>query len=530
MRKSMLSALLAATVMTGVAVNDAKAATPDDMLVIGMRLGDIITFDPAELFELNAGEMVGNIYEKVMTFEAEDLSTLVCGVCSSFDISDDGKTITFTLREGQTFHSGNPVRTEDVVWSLQRVIKLNKTPAFIFTQLGWTEENVEELVKVIDDTQFSVTITADLSPGLVLNALSAGVASVVDKELVMANEVDGDLGYAWLKDKTAASGPFKLVSWKANESVVLEANPNHRNPPNMRRVIARHVPEPAAQRLLLEQGDVDIARNLTPDQIAGLEGNEDVRVEFYPKATLIYMAANTSNEHLADPKVWEALRHLVDYEGMAGSFLEGQYIVHQTFWPSGLWASATSNPYSLDVEKAKGLLEEAGQGGGFSITIDSLNTSPYLEIAQSLQATLAEGGIQAEIVPQDGSALWPKYRARRHGLILAQWSPDYLDPHSNADSFARNPDNREEAKLAGVLAWRNAWADDSINALTDQASSELDLAKREGIYNELQIAHQSSSPFAVMFQQNEQVAFRNNVQGFVSGANFDLTYYRNVTK
>lgn len=526
-RKSILAATVLATV--GIAAPVA-AETPANMLVMGMRLDDIITMDPAEVFELTTGEISANIYDRVMMFEPEDLSTLVCGVCEDYTISEDGKTIDFTVRDGLTFHSGNPVRAEDVVWSLQRVIKLNKTPAFILSQFGWTPENVEEMITVTDNG-FRVHIVEDFSPGLVLNALAAGVASVVDRELVMSNEVDGDLGYAWLKDKSAGSGAFRLVSWNANETVMLEAFEDYRHgAPAMKRVVGRHVPEPAAQRLLLEQGDIDMARTLTPDQIAGLEGSENIAIDFYPKAGLIYMAANVSNEYLSDPKVWEALHYLVDYKGMEESFLTGQFITHQTFWPTGMWSSVASNPFSLDIDRARGLLEEAGLGDGFSIEIDSLNTSPYMEIAQSLQQTLGEAGITAEIVPQDGSALWPKYRARRHGLILARWSPDYVDPHSNADSFAHNPDNSEEAQLTGVLAWRNAWADEEITALAAAARSETDLDARKTMYEELQLKHQANSPFVIMFQQNEQVARRTNVEGFVSGSNFDLVFYRNVTK
>jgi peptide/nickel transport system substrate-binding protein len=347
----------------------------------------------------------------------------------------------------------------------------------------------------------------------------------------MENEVEGDMGYAWLKDKSAGSGAFSLQEWKSNETVTLNANPKYRHgEPAMQRVILRHLPEPAAQRLLLEEGDIDIARTLTPDQIAGLEGNDDIVVELNPKATLIYMAANTTHEALGKPKVQEALHYLIDYEGMANSFLKGQFTIHQSFWPAGLWASADDKPYALDIERGKALLAEAGHGDGFSVTIDSLNTSPFMEIAQSLQQTLGQAGIEAEIVPQDGSALWPKYRARRHGLILARWSPDYVDPHSNADSFAHNPDNSLEAQLTGVLAWRNAWADPGITALAVAARNEIDLERREALYSALQRLHQRVSPFAIMFQQNEQLARRKNVNGFVSGSNFDLVFYRNVTK
>lgn len=526
--KRLLMVLAAAVFMTA---GPARAATPDDTFVIAKDIADIITMDPAEVFELTTGEIIANLYDRIMMFEPEDLKTLVGGVAESWDISADGKTITFAVRSGLKFHSGNPVRAEDVAWSLQRVVKLNKTPAFIITQFGWNADNVDDLVKATDDSHVQVTITEDFSPGLVLNAMSAGVASVVDKELVMQHEKDGDMGYDWLKSNSAGSGAFSLKTWKANEIVTLEANPGYRHgAPGMKRVILRHVSEPSAQRLLLEKGDIDMARNLTPDQVKGVQANSDIAIDGYPKGTIVYMAANADHPILGKPEVVQAIRHLVDYEGMADSFLSGQFVVHQAFWPGGLWAAYEDTPYSLDVNKAKSLLDSAGHGGGFEITIHTLTNSPFPEIAQSVQATLAQAGIKANIVTLEGKTLWPKYRAREHDLIMARWSPDYVDPHSNADAFAHNPDNRLEAKLTGVLAWRNAWADDASNELAVKARNELDLGMREKQYLELQKMLQTKGPFVIMFQQNEQVARHNDVMDFVSGSNFDLVFYRNVKK
>ena len=520
---------IAALIMAGVAPS--QAATPKDTFVMAKDIADIITMDPAEVFELTTGEIIANIYDRIMMFEPEDLQNLVGGVAESWEVSGDGKTITFTVRPGLKFHSGNPVRAEDVAWSLQRVVKLNKTPAFIITQFGWNADNVDSLVKALDDRRVSVTITEDFSPGLVLNALSAGVASVVDKKLVMSHEKDGDLGYAWLKDHSAGSGAFSLKTWKANEIVTLEANADYRHgEPGMKRVILRHVAEPSSQRLLLEKGDIDMARNLTPDQIKGLQGNGDIKVDGHPKGTIVYMAANAGHPILGKSEVVQALRNLVDYESMANSFLAGQFVVHQAFWPGGLWAALEENPYQQDVARAKELLAKAGHADGFELTIHTLTNSPFPEIAQSVQANLAKAGIKANIVTLEGKTLWPKYRAREHDIILARWSPDYVDPHSNADAFAHNPDNRLEAKLTGVLAWRNAWADDASNELAVSARNELDLGKRKQQYLELQRMLQQKGPYVIMFQQNEQVARRKSLRGFVSGSNFDLVFYRNVIK
>ena len=199
------------------AVTPAVAETPKDTFVQAKQIDDIITLDPAEVFEFSGGEVIAQIYDRIMTYEAEDTEKLVPGVAESYSVSDDGKTITLKIRPGQKFHSGNPLTAEDVAFSLQRVIKLDKTPAFILSQLGWNKDNVDSLVKATDELTVQLSIPEDFAPTLVLNCLSAGVASVVDKKLVLEHEVNGDLAYEWMKSHSAGSGAFMLKSWKANE-------------------------------------------------------------------------------------------------------------------------------------------------------------------------------------------------------------------------------------------------------------------------------------------------------------------------
>ena len=509
----------------------APADTPPDTLVMAKDIGDIITLDPAESFELTAGEILANVYDRIMTFEPEDPGTLTGGVAESHAVSDDGTTVTLRIRDGLKFHSGNPVRPEDVEFSLERAVRRGGSPAFIVTQFGWNARNVGGLVETVDGRHVRITVAEEFSPGLVLHALSAGVGSVVDRELVMAHEQDGDLGAGWLAANSAGSGPFRLVAWQPGESVELEANRHFRHgPPSMRRVTLRHVPEPSEQRLLLERGEVDLARDLTPDLVAALAGNEHIAVDSHPRGTLIYLAANASHPILGNRLVVHALRHAVDYHGMANSFLAGQFVVHQAFWPRGLWASYSATPYRRDLARAGELLAQAGHGQGFAVRLETLTSPPFPAIAHAVAETLAEVGIEAQVDAMAGSTLWPRYRARRHQLILAPWSPDYVDPHSNADAFARNPDNRPEANLTGVLAWRNAWADDEVNAAVIRARNERDLAWRAELYRDLQRRLQVAGPYVIMFQQTEQIARRRTVTGLVTGPAFDQTWYRTVTR
>jgi peptide/nickel transport system substrate-binding protein len=189
----------------------------------------------------------------------------------------------------------------------------------------------------------------------------------------------------------------------------------------------------------------------------------------------------------------------------------------------------TDTPYHLDVAKAKQLLAEAGYPDGFEVEMDAASTSPWAEMAQAIQATMGEAGIKVKIVPGEQKQVITKYRARNHQIVLLYWSPDYMDPHSNADTFARNPDNSDDAQ-SKPLAWRNSWEIPELTKEADAAVRELDAAKREAMYLDLQRKVQADSPFIIMFQNTEQVARRANVKGFVSGPTYQIVFYRNVTK
>ena len=526
--KGLISGLLLAAALAGAPA--AWAETPKDTLVIGKNIDDIITLDPAEMYELSTSEFLVNIYDRLMGLEPGDMKTLVPTAAESYEVSDDGKTYTFVLKPDLFFHSGNPVTAEDVAFSLSRVIKLALTPAYIFDPLGWTPETVDGMLKVVDARTIEITIAEALAPSYVLNLFSTVTSSIVDKQEALAHEVDGDLGHAWLKTNTAGSGSFKLRAWKPNESVVLDRDDKAwRGVPAIKRIIIRHIAEPASQRLQLEKGDIDIALNLSSDQAAGLEGNSDIAIDPAPKATINYLGLNQKVPELANPKVWEALRWAVDYQGMTDSFLKGRFMVNQSFWPAGFFASLEENPYHLDIAKAKALLAEAGYPKGFTIDFDAPSSAPFNEVAQSIQATFAQAGVTVNIIPAEAKQVLTKYRARTHGMVVMYWGPDFFDPHSNAGSFAYNPDNPDEA-TSKPLAWRNAWDIPEITAETLAALKEPDTEKRKALYLDLQRKLQANSPYIFLFQEVELVARRANVQGYFSGPGADLVYYRGVTK
>ncbi|WP_445678513.1 ABC transporter substrate-binding protein [Radicibacter daui] len=527
MKKLLLAALLGAS-LAGLGA-PAVAATPKDSLVVAKNIDDMISLDPAEVYEFTGGEITTNLYDGLVRYDADDTTKLVGGLAESWSADPAGRSITFKLRKGVTFASGNPVTADDVVWSYARVVTLNKPPAFIFTQLGWKPDTVATMVTKVGEDSVKISYDGDYSPDFVLNCLAARVGMVVDMKTAMAHEKDGDLGNGWLNRNSAGTGPFVLKLWKANESVVMEANPHYRGKaPAMKRVIYRHVPEPSTQRLMLEKGDVDIARDLGPDQIAGLAGNDKIKVETYPQSAVYFLSLNQKSEKLQNPAVWEAMRWLIDYQGMVGSFLKGGFEVHQAFWPKGFAGSLDDTPYKLDVDKAKKILADAGIDH-LDVTMDMINSAPFPDIAQSIQSTFAKAGIKVSLMPGTGSQVITRYRAREHELMLLYWGPDYMDANSNAMAFAFNADNSDD-HYASSTTWRNAWIDKDLSEKTVAALKEPDREKRLAMYKELQLAVQQHSPIINMFQNTAQVALASDVKGYVQGVTSDLVFYRNVEK
>ena len=505
------------------------AATPKDTLVVAMAFDDIITMDPAESFEISAGEVMGNTYDRLLRLNINDPSKLVADVAKTWNVSADGKTYTFEIKPGIKFASGNPMTAEDVVFSFQRAVLLDKSPAFILGQFGLTKDNVKTKIKQTGPLTLTFETDKNYAPSFVYNCLTANIAAIVDKKLLMSKEVNGDMGYAWLKTNYAGSGPMTLREWRANDIVTLERNDNYYGAkPALKRVVYKFSKEAATQRLLLEKGDVDIARNLAPQDLAALATNKSNASTSTPKGTVYYIGLNQKNPNLAKPEVREALKYLVDYAGIGETLIENIGVVHQNFMSNGLLGASTTNPYKLDVAKAKALMVKAGLPNGFKVTMDVRTVQPVQGIAESFQQTAKRAGVDIEILPGDGKQVLTKYRARTHDIFIGQWGADYWDPHTNA-TFVENPNNADDAKTK-PLAWRNAWATPELTKKAEAATLERDAAKRKKMYEDMQAEFRQTSPFIMLFQQVEVAAMRTDVKGLKMGPTSDTTYMFNVSK
>ncbi len=523
-----LMAATAAAPLAGVS-GQALAKTPPGVVVMAKQIDDVISFDPAEAYEFTNNEVNANVYRRLVSPNPANVSQVIGDLAESWTISPDGKVFTFKLKTNAKFPSGKMLTAEDVAFSLQRVVKLNKTPAFIISQFGFTKDNVEAAFVAKDPGTFVMTLPDAAAPSFVLFCLSAAVGSIVEKATVMEHDVGGDLGNAWLKNHSAGAGAYQLTEWVASDHITIDANPHSVVKPGVRRVAIRHVADPSAQLLLLQKGDADIARDLTPDLLTKVKAAKEFTVTASGQGSTMYIAMNQNVPELQKVQVHQAIKWAIDYDAIAKNITPNQWVVAQGFLPPGLPGAMTAKPFHKDVAKAKALLAEAGYPNGFSITMDYISQAPYGDIAQAIQADLAAVGIKVTLTPGEQKQVITKTRARTHQLAILVWGTDYFDPNSNSQAWCENPDDSDTSKLK-ILAWRSHYVDKELNDMSLAATKELDSAKRIKMYQDMQVKFADRAPFAMVLQKIASAALGKGVSGFVIGALPDFTKFSDIKK
>jgi peptide/nickel transport system substrate-binding protein len=520
------AAILAASFAAG-------AATPSNALVMAWNIDAISTFDPAQIGEVVTDEIIKNTCDTLVDFDPADEAKVVPLFAESWDVSDDRLQITFHLRKGATFPSGNPVTAADTAWSMQRVVKLGLGNAATLTEYGFTKDKVETQITAPDDATLVVKLDKPYPTNLILQAIAANrVSATMDKQAIMANEVNGDLGNKYLATRTECVGPYKLAQWNAGEAVVLQANDKYwGEAPALKRVLIRHVAEAGTQRLLLTQGDVDVARDLTPEDMKDLESSPDVSVVRVLKPQLFFWTFNNADPIFSNEKVRLAMRYLIDYEGLGKTVMAYTGVPRASFVQLGAVGALDEKegqPFSLDLDKAKALLAEAGYPNGFKATV-FIGTLPHSgPIAQSVQQNAAKIGVELTLERMANAQLFSKVRGREFQSAMQAWQTSVPDAHGNASRLVYNPDNRVEAKLTQYPVWRAAFYSEDANQKVDAALLEPDPEKRNAIYRDLQLQIMQQGPMAIMFQMYNPGAIRKSLKDW--SWNGFRTYYASVSK
>ncbi len=520
MRHSMKAALTAALSLSLLATAAAQTSR-QSTLVIGGDFSDLITLDPGVSYEFSGSLVTGNLYDTLVAYEGNNLTTLKPRLASSWTVTPTatGSRLTFKLRDAK-FSTGRPVTAADVVYSVNRVINLKTPSSFLYTDVANLKVGS---VTAPDAKTVVMDIPKTANPNIVLALLTFNIGGVIDSTEAKAHEQGGDYGTAWLKDHSAGSGPFVLNRWDRSAQVALDANPNaFRRSPTIKRVILRYMLESSAQQAAANSGEIDVAMNYTPDAFKAVAAGTKFRTQKADSFLLAYLGMNSAKGMpFEDARVREAVRYAIDQDGIISGLLQGLGRKTQTIIPIGLAGSDPKIYYPYDPEKAKALLKAAGKEGGFSVdfmvsTGSCAGGVPCADLAAKIQADLAKVGIKLNIKQMVNSELLTAYRAQKAPLIQVSWSPDYPDADGNG-----TPLSDYNAKS---LAWRNGWQNAAASKLAQSAAIETDATKRLNLYKQLTALMVKDGPFAILYQPSRPIVIQQSVSGFNQNANGDVQF------
>jgi len=484
--------------------------------LIVLTPNDTQTLDPAVNYDFSGGYFLLNCYEGLVKAEGSAEAKIVPSLAESWEISPDGLTYTFKLRQGVKFHDGTPLNAEAVKYSFERLLALKMGAVANFTSIDKIEAVDDSTVKFILKEPFGSFLLA-------LTSMWGPV--IVSPTAVKANEKENDWGQAWLAENDAGTGPYKVEKWERNQQLNLVRNPDYWGgwgDKYLERIIVRFVPETTTMRLMIEKGDADMAIGMSSNEdLDALAKTSGVVVEEATAMSIREVRINTTKEPLTDVRVRQALAYTFDYDQTANVILGGHAARLDSVTAKGVTGYyKPSFMYTKDLDKAKQLLTDAGYpDGGFSldyIWLSGLDVDR--QIGEMWQADLATLGIDLKIQEMPLNTWWEAQGNPETApqMMMGQWGLDYADATSQiwlmyySGNFPPTGSN--------YYYYKN----EEVDKLLEQARKETDQAKKDDFYQQAVETIYTESPEIWAVQTNERIARRDNVMGYV----YNLSYYK----
>ncbi|MCW3476952.1 ABC transporter substrate-binding protein [Limobrevibacterium gyesilva] len=501
---------LLGAVLAGARPAGAQSAARRGTLVIGLDISDATSLDPARVAQYSNPLPAHTAWDSLVTFTPGDYVNVKPLLATEWAYQPDGKTIRFKLRNDVKFVSGKPMTAEDVRFSLQRVMNLKDQPQQYIAHV--------ESVKVVDDHTVDMVLSDPTQP--ILTIIAAPEFVVMEKAAVMEHGAtdapdakEKDTATNWLNDNSAGTGAYRLTGWQRNQQIQMVQNPNYwRGKPGFERVLIRHMSESAAQLLALKRGDIDVAFNLIPEQVATLKDDPAIEVKGATSLDFIYMAvaASPANPALQNKAARQAIGYAIDYDGIIRNLIGGNAVRPVSFLPVGVNGSTEALTKEIgfreDLPRAKKLLADAGLPDGFSFQLAYGNAAiagvQYQNLAQKIQADLARVGIKAELAPMDQLNLRTMYLGGKAQGVLTFWNPpapeNLLWASATIDRVAKR------------VHWDVA---PDVRKLVADAAAERDITKSGALYRKYQEVMVDQANHFVLIQPIYQVAMRKTITG-----------------
>ena len=374
-------------------------ARPGGGIIITYK-DDVATLDPAIGYDWQNWSMIKSLFDGLMDY-APGTTELRPGLAESYDLSEDGLTYTFHLRQGVTFHNGREMTADDVKYSLDRVTDpATQSPGagFFGSILGYdaaADGSAKGLegVKVIDPA--TVQITLSRPDATFLHVMALNFASVVPQEAVDA--AGGDFG-----KQPVGTGAFKLADWTIGQKLVFEKNADYwrEGIPYLDTVTFEVGQEPIVALLRLQKGEVDVPGDgIPPAKFTEVMGDpaQAARVVEGGQLHTGYITLNVTTPPLDKLEVRQAINMAINKDRIVQIINGRAKPANQPLPPSMPGYSTDYKGYAYNVEGAKKLLADAGLADGFETELYVMNTDPNPRIAQAIQQDLSEIGIKASI-------------------------------------------------------------------------------------------------------------------------------------
>ena len=459
----------------GSAAPAAAAEGPKGTLTIALTT-DIAAIEVPYSPERQATNASWTLYDGLIFPEAD--GTYSPGLAESWEVSADGLTYTFKLRQDVTFHNGEVFNADSVVYSWQTYSQPDVTYA--------NEWTFAKSVEKVDD--FTVKVSTE-KPNALLLARVAGWAMIPPK-------AHAEMGKEKFAQSPIGTGPFVFKEWVKGDHFTVTANPNYwrKGYPKLAEVNFKFLTESATRVAAVQTGEVDIAPRLTADEAESLKGDDNIGVVNYPVDRVYYVAFNNvttgKDTPIADVKVRQAIASAVDVQTIIDSIFSGAASRSVGFVAQGNLGFDNAAPVPFDAAKAKALLKEAGYENGFDIGMACPDAGyPQInEVCQAIQGYLKDVGINANLELKEANAYWDSESKK-------ELPPIFVDSWSITINEAYG---RLEGALGKDQTYAN-WYDEKIQTLLDQLLTTPDVDARAKLYGEMQSYMRETQPFVYLY-------------------------------
>ncbi len=346
---------------------------------------DATTLDPHNTTDTESDQVIGMAFEGLLGFD--DQMKIVGRLAETWSVAPDGVTWTFNLRKGVTFHDGTPFTAEAVRATFARVLdpaqKHKRLPLFVML----------DRVEVVDD--HTVRFVTKYQFG----AFEPTIAHISSAILNPTVADRFGLGFGRSAEATSGTGPYRVVSWKKDQELVLERVEGHwRGTPPTRRVIYRPIPEGASRVLALEAGDVDVISRVPPPELKRLEAAPGIQLLKTVSIGAQQFRFNVTKKPLNDARVRQAISYAIDRRAIVDQLVTGFATPSTGALTPIMRGYANLGEIPRDLDKARALLREAGYPNGFSLKIATTPRYPMgVELAEAVASQLKPIGINASI-------------------------------------------------------------------------------------------------------------------------------------